>query len=356
MKNVYLGPLVSLMEDDTVSDILVNGLEKIYVEKEGKLEKTEIRFTSREELDKVINSIAAFLGKQVNQEFPLFDGRLPDGSRINIVVEPIALDGPLLSIRKFTKKKLSGEDLVKLGALTSQMLEFIKMSVIGRKNIIISGGTGAGKTTFLNIASSFIPENERIVTIEDAAELQLQQEHVARMESRPPDIEGKGAITIRQLVINALRMRPDRIVVGECRGGEALDMLQAMNTGHDGSLTTLHANSPRDALKRLEVMVLMSGVDLPSRAIREQIASAVHLIVHLGRLMDGSRKVVEITEVTGLEGNTITTAPIFKFVQTGMKEGKVEGIFRATGTVPTFLEELRARGIDVNMGIFQPNF
>jgi len=349
-----LGPLKPLIEDETISDILVNGLSNIYVERNGKIEKTDRKFTTREELEKVIEEITLPLGKKVNFDFPLLDGRLPDGSRINIVVEPVALDGPLLSIRKFSQKMLGGQDLVKMGAISENMLEFIKICVLGRKNIIISGGTGAGKTTFLNIASSFIPEDERIVTIEDAAELQLQQEHVARMESRPPDMEGKGAITIRRLVINALRMRPDRIVIGECRGGEALDMLQAMNTGHDGSLTTLHANSPRDALKRLEVLVMMSGVDLPSRAIREQIASAVQLIVQLGRLQDGSRKIVEITEITGLEGNTITTAPIFKFIQTGFTtEGKVEGFFKPTGTIPTFLEELRHRGIEIDMKIFQ---
>ncbi|MCD6311937.1 MAG: CpaF family protein [Elusimicrobia bacterium] len=354
MSEVFLGPLESLMEDPGVSDILVTGTDKIYVERSGKLEKTDKKFASREELDKAIDSIAAPLGKKVNADYPLLDGRMYDGSRINIVVEQVALDGPLLSIRKFSQKMLDIESLVSMGSISANMVEFIRLCVIARKNIIVSGGTGSGKTTFLNICSTFIPEDERIVTIEDAAELQLQQDHVARMESRPPDMEGKGEIPIRRLVINALRMRPERIVIGECRGGEALDMLQAMNTGHDGSLTTVHANNPRDALKRLEVLVMMSGIELPSRAIREQIAAAIQVIVQLSRMQDGSRKITEITEITGLEGNTITTAPIFKFRQSGLSgEGKVEGAFSPTGTIPTFLEALRSKGIEIDMKIFQ---
>jgi len=354
MSEVFLGPLESLMEDPSVSDILVTGTDKIYVEKAGKLYKTDKKFASREEQDKTIDSIAAPLGKKVNADYPLLDGRMPDGSRINIVVEQVALDGPLLSIRKFSQKMLDIDSLVSMGSISANMVEFIRLCVLSRKNIIVSGGTGSGKTTFLNICSTFIPEDERIVTIEDAAELQLQQDHVARMESRPPDIDGKGAISIRRLVINALRMRPERIVIGECRGGEALDMLQAMNTGHDGSLTTVHANNPRDALKRLEVLVMMSGIELPSRAIREQIAAAIQVIVQLSRMLDGSRKIIEITEITGLEGNTITTAPIFKFKQSGLSsEGKVEGNFAPTGTIPTFLEELRSKGIEIDMKIFQ---
>jgi len=352
--NFFLGVIEQLLEDESVSDILTIGTQNIYVERQGKLEKTDLKFASPEELKKIIESMAKISGKEINEKLPLLDGRLPDGSRINVVVEPVALDGPLISIRKFSKHMLGPEDLINKGSLSKQMIEFIKMCVIGRKNIIISGGTGSGKTTLLNIASSFIPSDERIVTIEDAAELQLNQEHVARMESRPPDSEGKGEITIRRLVINALRMRPDRIILGECRGGEALDMIQAMNTGHDGSLTTVHANSPRDMLKRLEVLIMMSGLDIPSRAIREQIASAVDVIIQASRLQDGSRKIIEITEVVGMEGNIITTAPIFKFVQTGVNsEGKVEGKFTATGTIPTFLNVLRAKGLEVDMNIFE---
>jgi len=354
MSDLFLGPLESLMADSSVSDILVTGTDKIYVEQAGKLHKTDKKFASRDELDKVIDSIAAPLGKKVNTQYPLLDGRMPDGSRINIVVEQVALDGPLLSIRKFSQKMLDVASLISMGSISANMFEFIRLCVLGRKNIIVSGGTGSGKTTFLNICSASIPADERIVTIEDAAELQLQQDHVARMETRPPDMDGKGEISMRRLVINALRMRPERIVIGECRGGEALDMLQAMNTGHDGSLTTVHANNPRDMLKRLEVLVMMSGIDLPSRAIREQVASAVQVIVQLSRIQDGSRKITEITEITGLEGNTITTAPIFKFKQSGLNsEGKVEGTFTATGTIPTFLEELRGRGMEVDMKIFQ---
>jgi len=354
MSEFFLGPLESLMEDPTVSDILVTGTDKIYVEQAGKLHKTDKKFADRSELDKVIESIAAPLGKKVNEDFPLLDGRMPDGSRINIVVEQVALDGPLLSIRKFSQKMLDVESLISMGSISKSMFEFIRLCVVGRKNIIVSGGTGSGKTTFLNICSASIPADERIVTIEDAAELQLQQDHVARMETRPPDMDGKGEISIRRLVINALRMRPERIVIGECRGGEALDMLQAMNTGHDGSLTTVHANGPRDALKRLEVLVMMAGIDLPSRAIREQIASAIQVIVQLSRIQDGSRKITEITEITGLEGNTITTAPIFKFKQSGLSaEGKVEGAFAPTGTIPTFLDEFRSKGMEIDMKIFQ---
>ncbi|MBU3954921.1 CpaF family protein, partial [bacterium] len=287
------------MKDENVSDILTIGLNKVYVEIGGKLKKTDVRFSSREELNKVIHSITAPLGKKVDESMPLLDGRLPDGSRINVVVEPLAIDGPMISIRKFMKKMLTPEEMINIGSISAGMLDFIKLCVRGRKNIIISGGTGSGKTTLLNLCSSFIPGDERIVTIEDAAELRIEQANVGRLESRPPDVDGKGEISIRRLVINSLRMRPDRIIVGECRGGEALDMIQAMNTGHDGSLTTIHANSPRDMLKRLEVLIMMSGLDIPSRAIREQVASAVDIVIQSSRLQDGSRKIIEISEITG---------------------------------------------------------
>jgi len=355
MSDLFLGPLDALMADEEISDIVTIGLDKVYVEIKGKLRKTDVKFASREELDRVIDSIVKPLGKNVDYKTPLLDGRLPDGSRVNIAIEPVAIDGPLISIRKFSKKMFDMEDLISVGSLSRQMLEFIKLCVVSRQNIIISGGTGSGKTSLLNIASSFIPEMERIVTIEDAAELQLRQEHVARLESRPPDIKGQNAVPARRLVINALRMRPDRIIVGECRGGEALDMLQAMNTGHDGSLTTVHSNSPRDCLKRLDVMVLMAGLDLPMRAIREQVSSAINLIIQLSRFSDGSRKITDISQITGMEGDIITLSPIFEFKQTGIAQitGKVLGEFKATGTIPTFLEELKTKSINVDMRIFE---
>ncbi len=351
----YLGPIEEYFNDDTITEVMVNGKDQIYVEREGKLTLTEKKFIDDKEINDVIESILKPIGRRVDEETPMVDARLLDGSRVNIVIPPISLIGPMITIRKFPKKRLAVQDLINFGALTQNMAEFIRVCVEARKNIIISGGTGSGKTTLLNVASSYIPEDERILTVEDTAELRLNQVHVGRLEGRRPDIHGKGEITIRQLVINALRMRPDRIVVGECRGGEALDMLQAMNTGHDGSMTTVHANNPRDCLKRLEVMVLMAGYDLPVRAIREQISSAVNIIVQLSRLVDGSRKVTEISQVTGMEGDTITLGPIFKFVQSGIDPvtRKVKGEFRATGATPTFLEEVKAKGIKFDMSIFR---
>jgi len=349
-----LGPLEIFLRDPSVTEIMVVNKDKIYIEQGGKLKLTHAKFNSDEQLMSIIERIVSPIGRRVDESSPLCDARLKDGSRVNIVIPPLALDGPSITIRKFSEKKLTPADLIKFGALTEEMVEFLRICVLLRKNIIISGGTGSGKTTLLNILSSFIPEDERIVTIEDSAELKLQQVHVVRLESRPANIEGEGEIPIRKLVINALRMRPDRIVVGECRGGEALDMLQAMNTGHNGSLTTVHANSPRDALSRIETMVLMAGMELPVRAIREQIKSAINIIVQQTRFSDGSRKVISITEVTGMEIDTITTQDIFKYTQTGISsDGKILGNFEPTGTVPSFIDEIKAKGISLNMKIFQ---
>jgi len=351
---VGLGPIEDFLADDTVDEIMVNGWERIYVERRGKIELTDKQFTSNEQVLSVIRRILAPIGRRVDESSPLVDARLPDGSRVNAIIPPLALTGPTLTIRKFASRPLTAADLVRLGTLSQQMIDFLRVAVINRINICISGGTGSGKTTFLNILSGFIPDGERIITIEDAAELQLAQEHVVSLESKPASIEGKGEVPIRKLVINALRMRPDRIIVGECRGAEALDMLQAMNTGHDGSLTTLHANSPRDALARLETMVLMAGLELPSRAIREQIASAIHLIVHGARLSDGSRKVVNISEITGMEGETITLQTLYEFKQQGFDaQGRVVGVMRATGAVPKFVDRLRERGIEVYLNLFR---
>lgn len=351
------GPLEVLLRDDSVTEIMVNGPFDIFIERGGKIYKTDVRFLNEEQLRVIIDRILAPLGKRVDDSMPYADARLPDGSRVNVIIPPLALNGSTVTIRKFSKKKLTEDDLIRFGSIIPQMVQFLKACVYVRKNILVSGGTGTGKTTFLNMLSRFIPEGERIVTIEDTAELQLQQEHVVRLESRPPNVEGTGEVTIRDLVKNALRMRPDRIVVGECRGGEALDMLQAMNTGHDGSMTTLHANSPRDALSRLETMVLMAGTELPSKAIRQQIASAVHLIVQLGRLRDGSRKVVAISEITGMEGDIITMQDIFVFRQTGVdpETGKVLGKHTATGVRPTFYEELGTSGITLPPDLFHPD-
>ncbi len=351
----HLGPLDEYFKDDNVTEIMVNGKDQILVERGGKLEIAEKRFVDDKELNDVVDAMVKPIGRIVNEETPIVDARLLDGSRANIVVPPISLMGPLVTIRKFSKKRLVIQDLIDFGTLTKNMAEFIRLCVESRKNIIIAGGSSSGKTTLLNVSSSYIPEDERILTVEETSELRLNQTHVGRLEGRPANIEGKFAITIRHLVINALRMRPDRIIVGECRGGEALDMLQAMNTGHDGSMTTIHANTPRDCLKRLEVLVLMAGFDLPVRAIREQIASAIHIIIQLSRLPDSSRKVTEISQVSGMEGDTITTSSIFKYFQTGTdpKTGKVVGDFKFTGTIPTFLEEVKAMGIKVDMSIFQ---
>jgi pilus assembly protein CpaF len=347
-----LGPLQPLLADETLTEIMVNGAEQIYVERAGKLEETGLKFESDEHLMRIIDRIVAPLGRRVDESSPYVDARLPDGSRVNAVIPPIALNGPTLTIRLFSKTPLTVEDLISFGTITPEAIEFLKACVVARLNVVVSGGTGSGKTTLLNILSGFIPGDERIVTIENAAELQLRQDHVVTLESRPPNIEGKGAITIRDLVINSLRMRPDRIVVGECRGPEALDMLQAMNTGHDGSLTTAHSNSPRDTLARLETMVLMAGMDLPVRAIREQVSSAVDLIVHEERMKDGSRKVVNITEVQGMEGDVIVMQDIFSFQQTGIEGGKVIGMLRPTGIRPKFIERIEQANIHLPPSIF----
>jgi Flp pilus assembly CpaF family ATPase/MinD-like ATPase involved in chromosome partitioning or flagellar assembly len=348
-----LGPLEDLINDPEITEIMVNSKDKVYIEKKGKLYLTDKKFISDKQILTVIERIVAPIGRRIDESVPLVDARLPDGSRVNAIIPPLALKGPSLTIRKFSKERLKIEDLIKFGSLTKEAAEFLKACVIIRKNIVISGGTGSGKTTLLNIVSEFIPSDERIITIEDSAELNLPQEHVVTLESRPPNIEGKGAITIRDLVKNALRMRPDRIIVGECRSGEALDMLQAMNTGHDGSLTTLHSNSPRDTLSRLETMVLMAGMELPLRAIREQISSAVDLIVHQSRFKDGSRKITHITEVVGMEGDIITTQDIFLFKQKGMdSSGKILGTLEPTGVIPSFIEDLNLKGIKFDMKMF----
>ena len=349
-----LGPLEDLLQDTTVTEIMVNHAEQIYVERDGRLEQSDKAFSSNKAVLGVIERIVAPIGRRIDESSPLVDARLKDGSRVNAIIPPLALRGPTITIRKFRREVFGAEDLTRLGTLSRGMAEFLEICVTARKNIVIAGGTGSGKTTTLNCISSFIPGHERIVTIEDAAELQLPQEHVVSLETRPPNIEGKGQISIRDLVRNSLRMRPDRIVVGECRGGEALDMLQAMNTGHDGSLTTLHANSPRDALSRLETMVLMAGVDLPIRAIREQIASAVDILVQQTRFGDGSRRITHIVEITGMEGEIISTQEIFAFKQDGVDaQGRVVGRFMASGFTPRFYEDLQARGLPVNMNIFR---
>lgn len=346
------GPLQPLLQDDTITEIMVNGPKKVYIERNGKIERTNVVFEDDEHLMRIIERIVAPLGRRVDESMPYVDARLPDGSRVNIVIPPISLIGPVVTIRKFYRTPLTVEDLIRLGSATPEVMEFLKACVQAKINIVVSGGTGSGKTTMLNILSGFIPEGERIITIENAAELQLRQEHVVTLETRPPNIEGKGEITMRDLVINALRMRPDRIIVGECRGGEAFDMLQAMNTGHEGSMTTIHANSPRDALARLENMVLMAGTDLPHRAIREQIAMAIDLIVQTARMRDGSRKIVSLTEVQGLEGEVITTTELFKFEQYGMEGGKIVGRLVPTGIRPRFIDRLEEAGIRLPPSIF----
>ena len=349
-----LGPLEELLADESVTEIMVNGPSKVYVERRGKLQLSDCQFSDDASVLAIIERIVAPLGRRIDESQPYVDARLADGSRVNAIIAPLALSGPTITIRKFAKKALTPEDFIRFGTWTADAAEFMSICVRLRKNVIVAGGTGSGKTTLLNLLSGYIPENERIVTVEDAAELRLQQPHVVRLEARPPNIEGKGAVTIRDLVKNCLRMRPDRIIVGECRGGEALDMLQAMNTGHDGSLTTVHANSPRDVISRLETMVLMSGMELPSRAIREQIQSAVDIIIHESRMGDGSRKVTAITEVTGMEGNQIVMQDIFTFVQTGVDaDGKIIGVMKPTGAVPTWIEQAKSRGIEVDMRMFQ---
>jgi len=346
------GPLETLLADESITEIMVNGAQKVYIERQGKIEKTNLAFESDEHLMRIIDRIVSPLGRRIDESSPYVDARLPDGSRVNAIIPPLALNGPTLTIRKFSKVPLTVDDLIRFGSVTPEAIEFLNACVAARLNIIVSGGTGSGKTTFLNVLSGFIPNDERIVTVENAAELQLRQEHVVTLESRPPNIEGKGEVTIRDLVVNCLRMRPDRIVVGECRAGEALDMLQAMNTGHDGSLTTAHSNSPRDTLSRLETMCLMAGMDLPVRAIREQIASAVDLIVHEERMRDGSRKVVSITEVQGMEGDVIVMSDIFSFEQQGMEGGRVIGRLKPTGIRPKFIEQIESANIHLPAGIF----
>ena len=349
-----LGPLEDLLHDESVTEIMVNSAHQIYIERAGKLTLSDVQFESNEHLMQVIDRIVSGLGRRVDESSPMVDARLKDGSRVNVIIPPLALKGPTVTIRKFAKDALQVDDLVRFGSITPEMAMFVRACVRARLNIVVSGGTGSGKTTTLNVLSGFIPSNERIVTIEDAAELQLHQDHVVSLETRPPNVEGRGRITIRDLVINALRMRPDRIVVGECRGGEALDMLQAMNTGHDGSLTTLHANNPHDTISRLETMVLMAGAELPSRAIREQIGSAVQLIVHQSRLRDGTRKVVSVTEVLGADEHGVRLQELFAFRQTGIDEnGGVLGGFVATGAIPTFFEHLQTSGEGVPEELFQ---
>jgi pilus assembly protein CpaF len=346
------GPLQPLLEDESITEIMVNGPKNIYVERKGKIVRVPVTFEGNDHVIRVIDRIVAPLGRRIDESSPYVDARLPDGSRVNAVIPPISLVGPVLTIRKFSKSPVTIDQLVQFGSMTAEAVEFLKACVIGRLNIVISGGTGSGKTTLLNVLSSFIPSDERILTIENAAELQLRQEHVVTLESRPANIEGRGEITIRQLMVNALRMRPDRIVVGEIRDEAALDMLQAMNTGHDGSMTTAHSNSPRDTLSRLETMTLMAGMDLPIRAIREQIASAVQLVCHQARMRDGTRKVTFITEVNGMEGDVITTTDIFAFEQTGIENGKIIGRLRPTGLRPKFMDQIEAAGIHLPPTIF----
>ena len=351
---VGLGPLEDLLADDLVTEIMVNRFDEIFIERAGKLTKSPITFTSDQAVIGAIERIVAPLGRRIDESSPMVDARLKDGSRVNAVIPPLALKGSNITIRKFSKKKLKGEDMIRFGSMTAEMLGFMETIVHQKANIIISGGTGSGKTTLLNLLSSFIPDDERIITVEDAAELQLNQPNLIGLESRPANAEGKGLIAIRDLVKNTLRMRPDRIVVGECRGGEALDMLTAMNTGHDGSLTTAHANTPRDCLARIEVMVMMAGLDLPVRAIREQIASAIRFVVQQSRFSCGSRKITYISEITGMEGETISMQDIFVFRQEGFgADGKVKGKFVATGSIPDFYQDLKARGLDVDLSVFQ---
>jgi len=349
-----LGPLEDLLADDQVSEIMVNRFDQIYIERKGKLTLSEKKFTSNQAVLAAVERIVAPLGRRIDESSPMVDARLKDGSRVNAIIPPLALKGPAITIRKFNKTPLTVDDLIRFGAMTRGMGNFLKLCVELRRNVVVSGGTGSGKTTLLNMLSSFIPRDERVVTAEDSAELRLAQDHVVSLETRPPNLEGTGAVTIRDLVRNALRMRPDRIVVGECRSGEALDMLQAMNTGHDGSMTTLHANSPRDALARMETLVLMAGMDLPVRAIREQIASAVHMILQQARLADGSRKVTVVSEVTGIDSDQVQLQDVFYFKQDGFTaDGKVKGRHVPTGYIPRFYDELRQRGLQADLSIFR---
>jgi len=347
-----LGPLQPLLEDESITEVMVNGAKNIYIERSGKIHRVPFTFESDEHVLRIIDRIVAPLGRRIDESSPYVDARLADGSRVNAVIPPISLVGPVITIRKFFKNPITIEQLIDFGTVTAEALQFLKACVEAKLNVVISGGTGSGKTTLLNILSQYIPNDERIVTIENAAELQLRQEHVVTLESRPPNIEGKGEVTIRQLVINSLRMRPDRIIVGEIRDEAALDMLQAMNTGHDGSMTTAHANSPRDTLARIETMALMAGMELPVRAIREQVASAMDLVVHKERLKDGTRRITRITEVSGMEGDVITMTDVFQFEQSGYEDGKVVGRLRPTGLRPKFIDKIEAAGIHLPATIF----
>jgi pilus assembly protein CpaF len=347
------GPLEPLLQDASITEVMVNGHDKVYIERHGRIEKTQVTFENDEHLMRIIDRIVAPLGRRVDEASPMVDARLPSGYRVNATIPPLSLDGPLLTIRKFAQTPYTSQDLIANGTVTSALVSLLKACVEARLNIVISGGTGTGKTTLLNVISAFIPNNERIITIEDTAELQLKQEHVVHLEKRPPNVEGKGEVPIRQLLINALRMRPDRIIVGESRGGEALDMLQAMNTGHDGSMTTVHSNSPRDTLRRIETMVLMAGMELPLKAIREQVASAIDLIIHLERLRDGTRRVVQVTEVQGMEGDTITLQDLFIFDQTGITNGRVMGLLKSTGLRPRFAEKFAVNNIALPADVFE---
>jgi pilus assembly protein CpaF len=347
-----LGPLQPLLEDDTITEIMVNGAKNIYIERKGKIHRVPVTFENNDHVMRIIDRIVAPLGRRIDESSPYVDARLQDGSRVNAVIPPISLVGPVLTIRKFSRNPITVEQLIQFGSITQEAIQFLKACVEARLNIVISGGTGSGKTTFLNVLSGFIPSDERILTIENAAELQLRQEHVVTLESRPPNIEGRGEITIRNLVVNALRMRPERIIVGEIRDEAALDMLQAMNTGHDGSMTTLHSNGPRDTLSRLETMTLMAGMDLPSRAIREQVSSAIDLICHQERMRDGTRKITNLTEVSGMEGEVITMTDIFVFEQTGFENGQIMGRLRPTGLRPKFMDKIEASGINLPPSIF----
>ncbi|MEJ2486385.1 MAG: CpaF family protein [Anaerolineales bacterium] len=349
---IGFGPLQPMLEDDSVTEVMVNGAKNIYVERKGKLSRVPLAFESDEHVMRIIDRIVAPLGRRIDESSPMVDARLPDGSRVNAVIPPISLVGPTITIRLFSKVPFTVEQLIELGTITPEAIQFLKACVEAKLNIVVSGGTGSGKTTMLNVLSGFIPPDERIVTIENAAELQLRQEHVVTLESRPPNIEGRGEVTIQNLVVNSLRMRPDRIVVGEIRDGAALDMLQAMNTGHDGSMTTAHSNSPRDTIARIETMTMMAGYDLPVRAIREQIASAIDLLVHEERLRDGTRKLVSITEVAGMEGDVVTLTDLFAFEQTGYDQGKVIGRLRPTGLRPKFMDKIEAAGIHLPPQIF----
>jgi pilus assembly protein CpaF len=346
------GPLEPLLKEPSITEVMVNGYNNIYIERFGKVEKTRITFENEGHLMRIVDRIVAPLGRRVDESSPMVDARLPNGYRVNVIIPPLSLIGPMMTIRKFAQTPFTSQDLVANGTLTPQLVNFLKACVEARVNLVISGGTGSGKTTLLNVVSAFIPTHERIITIEDIAELQLKQEHVGRLEKRPSNVEGKGEVSIRQLVINSLRMRPDRIIVGEARGGEALDMLQAMNTGHDGSMTTIHSNSPRDTLRRIETMVLMAGLELPLRAIREQVSSAIELIIHMERLRDGTRKVVHVAEVQGMEGETIIMQDLFLWDQTGVQNGRVIGSLKSTGLRPKFAEKFAINNIELPAEIF----